>query len=240
MRTVLLLLEGPLQSWGGSSSRTEDRFTGSAPSMSGVLGLVSAALGRTRDEAPLTGFDFAVRVDRPGTTIRDFQTKEKSPLRVNFVRNGKEGLLRAERTSEGEDDLSYTEAEMMTKTYLSGARFVAALTGEDEVIESIERALRAPKFHLYLGRKSCPPGSPVLYGVTDHDNPAEALREDWLERGVGDLVLHSTASVGGRYDYRSADVPVSTDPSWRKFASRRVVVTHEKRPAPEPLEDALV
>lgn len=231
MKTVLLLLEGPMQAWGGSSSRTENRYTGSVPSMSGVLGIVSAALGRTRDEGPLTGLKFAVRVDRPGSIIRDFQTKEEQPLRLSRV--GKEGLLQARRLNMSSGDLGYGKNKVLEKTYLSGARFVAALSGEDERIDEIVSALRAPQFHLYLGRKSCPPGSPVLYGVSDSATPEQALREDWLARGEGSLVLHGTAPAQGRYDYRAADVPVSTEPSWRKFATRRVVVTHEDRPAKE-------
>lgn len=229
MRTILLLLEGPLQSWGGSSSRTESRYTGSVPTLSGVLGLVGAALGRRRDDPLISDLDFAVRVDRPGVTISDFQTKEKNPLQIHLSRNGNEGLLRATRAGSILGDLGYGEAALMEKTYLSGARFMAALTGEDSLIEEIAEALRAPKFHLYLGRKSCPPGSPVLYGVTSESDPTSALREQWRSSGSDSpLVIHRTSPEGGRHEYRSADVPVSTDPRWRKFSGRRVEVIREE------------
>ena len=51
MSTLLLALEGPLQSW-GTSSRFSERGSGLEPSKSGVIGLLCAALGRRR---PRTG-----------------------------------------------------------------------------------------------------------------------------------------------------------------------------------------
>lgn len=228
MKTALLLLEGPLQSWGGSSSRTESRHTGSVPTFSGVIGLISAAMGRRRDEDVLSGLDFAVRVDRPGTTIRDYQTKESAPLHIQMERSGKKKMLQAVRVGSRSGDLGYGETKLMEKTYLSGARFMAAVTGEDDLIEEIAAAFRAPKFHLYLGRKSCPPGSPVLFRVVESEDPTEALREQWMEQDEGDLSIHRTAT-GDRYEYRSADVASSFDSAWRKFSTRRVEVIRESR-----------
>ena len=68
MTTLLLRLEGPMQSW-GTQSRFRDRDTGLEPSKSGVIGLLCAALGRLREEpvGDLTGLRFGVRADKPGT-----------------------------------------------------------------------------------------------------------------------------------------------------------------------------
>ena len=49
MTTLLLRLQGPMQSW-GTTSRFDERDTQLEPSKSGVLGLICAALGRDRKE----------------------------------------------------------------------------------------------------------------------------------------------------------------------------------------------
>ena len=52
MKSVLLRLEGPLQSW-GAQGRFGIGDTDREPSKSGVLGLVGAALGTVRNDGDL-------------------------------------------------------------------------------------------------------------------------------------------------------------------------------------------
>ncbi|MDR2379618.1 MAG: type I-E CRISPR-associated protein Cas5/CasD, partial [Bifidobacteriaceae bacterium] len=73
--TLVLRLAGPLQAWGGPSQGNR-RETANAPSKSGVVGLLAAACG-TRRSGPiddLLGLKLGVRIDRPGTVLRDFHT----------------------------------------------------------------------------------------------------------------------------------------------------------------------
>ena len=71
--TLLLRLKAPLQSW-GMASRFSIRDTAKEPSKSGVIGLLCAALGISRDNAntdnptfnALTKLKFGVRVNREG------------------------------------------------------------------------------------------------------------------------------------------------------------------------------
>ena len=49
MATLLLRLAAPLQSW-GMDSKFETRKTNREPTKSGIIGLLSAALGLRRDE----------------------------------------------------------------------------------------------------------------------------------------------------------------------------------------------
>ena len=83
MKTVILRLEAPMQSW-GASSRFEERETLSTPTKSGVVGLVAAALGVPRDDeerlAELGRLEMAVRVDRAGTRGRDYQSLNTAGL----------------------------------------------------------------------------------------------------------------------------------------------------------------
>lgn len=75
MPTLLLRLAGPLQAW-GVSSKFDIRSTGREPSKSGVIGMVAAAMGRSREESieDLSALGFDVRIDQAGSLLRDFHT----------------------------------------------------------------------------------------------------------------------------------------------------------------------
>ena len=75
MSTLLLRLAAPIQSW-GNDSRFEVRRTGKEPTKSGVIGLLAAALGRSRADSldDLCSLRFGVRVDQEGQLLRDFHT----------------------------------------------------------------------------------------------------------------------------------------------------------------------
>ena len=73
--TLLLRLEGPMQSW-GYRSRFDYRDTALEPTRSGVIGLICAAMGIARGE-PISQFDpirMGVRVDKDGRPERDYHT----------------------------------------------------------------------------------------------------------------------------------------------------------------------
>src|ERR1700704_1897677 len=112
MSTVALRLAGPLQSW-GSGSRFVRRSTDSAPTKSGIIGLVAAAKGirRTDPLEQLLGLRLGVRVDQPGQLLRDFQTAR-----------------RPERGRHGE--LTWKALPLSYRYYLADAVFLAVLEGE--------------------------------------------------------------------------------------------------------------
>lgn len=143
MATLLLRLQGPMQSW-GTTSRFDERDTQLEPSKSGVLGLICAALGRDRHEPveDLAALRMGVRVDHEGMPMRDYQTAT--------------GVLIAT----GKSDLRRTVVS--PRYYLSDAAFLVGLEGKDEaLLARIHTALRAPHWPLALGRKSFAPGMPV-------------------------------------------------------------------------------
>ena len=157
MSTLLLRLAAPLQAW-GTDSRFNTRQTGTVPSKSGVIGLLAAALGRKRDAelSDLRALRFGVRSDQPGTLLRDFH------------------MVRYQKKSKEAADVTY-------RYYLSDAVFLVGLESEDvPFLSSLEAALRAPVFPLFLGRRSCPPTLPLVLGLRDLPLE-EALRtEPWL------------------------------------------------------------
>ncbi|HOJ32257.1 MAG TPA: type I-E CRISPR-associated protein Cas5/CasD [Candidatus Hydrogenedentes bacterium] len=156
-KTILLTLEGHLQSWGDHQSKFIVRQTNSMPTKSGVLGLLCAALGVSRKEAQtnwlpkLRGLKMACRADRPGMRIWDYHTV-----------GAKLSLHRA-------DGKSRTDPLVTCREYLCDASFLVLLQGSPILIDQLAQALERPVWPLYLGRKNCPPSRPILAGITDSD-----------------------------------------------------------------------
>jgi len=150
--TLFLRLEGPLQAWGDQQSKFVVRRTAEAPTKSGVIGMLGAALGVSRPEAidkwlpKLCALRLGVRLDRPGVRWWDYHTV---------------GAGMQMRIAEGEGK-SKPGAMLTRREYLCDASFLVALQGEPGLIAQLEAAIKAPHWTLYLGRKSCPPSRPLL------------------------------------------------------------------------------
>ncbi|MGA4842160.1 type I-E CRISPR-associated protein Cas5/CasD [Streptomyces sp. G45] len=157
---LLLRLTGPLQSWGERSPFNE-RDTALFPTRSGVIGLLASALGRSRDQPPsdLARLSLTIRVDRPGVPLRDLHTVGGGlPAKATVT------------TAEGKKRSSSTSTLLTHRTYLADAAFTVAVTGgpaEAELLDQAAQALTAPRWPLFLGRRSCPPEGPVLLGASE-------------------------------------------------------------------------
>ena len=160
MKTILLKLTGPMQSW-GTSSRFETRMSDYYPSKSGVIGIIAASLGYNRDEdekiQKLNDLDFAVRVDQEGVLNKDYHIARK--VKPN-----------------GDLDRTY----VTNRYYMEDAVFIVAISHEDEVwIDEILQALKYPYFQPFMGRRSCPLPESFILG-TSEKGPIEALENlDW-------------------------------------------------------------
>lgn len=211
MSVLMMQLAGPLQSW-GASARFARRTTEPAPTKSGVIGLVAAALGRDRSTDPtdLAALHFGVRIDQPGTQIRDYQTAQ-------HFDTGK-------------------SMPVSERFYLADAVFLAALEGDADLIETLHDALRAPAFLPYLGRRSCPPARPIELGVHhDRDLPQALTREPWHAAPWHQRRhRHSHVELETRVEATAADgpadslrdQPISFDPRHRRYALRGVLTDH--------------
>ncbi|MFF7369828.1 type I-E CRISPR-associated protein Cas5/CasD [Streptomyces tricolor] len=171
---LVLRLAAPLQSWGGPS-RYNRRDTRPEPTKSGVLGLLAAAEGRPR-EASLTdllGLRLGVRIDQPGTLLRDYHTVSDHrglPLPAAKVD--------AKGTQKKTGPAKYTGVTQ--RYYLQDAVFTAALRGPAPLLEQLDYAVRHPVFPLSLGRRSCPPTGPVSLGLhPDADLPQVLTDVPW-------------------------------------------------------------
>ncbi|WP_254259371.1 type I-E CRISPR-associated protein Cas5/CasD [Leucobacter chinensis] len=220
MPTVLLKLAGPLQSW-GATSRFRIRETERAPTKSGVIGLVAAALGRARGESldDLASLDFAVRIDQPGHLLRDYQT-----------------AIDWNATTKAE-----ASPKLSTRLYLSDAVFVAGLSGEDEIINKIAAAIRRPEYPLFLGRRACPAPPDLLLGIREGGLREALAAEPWKaslahqrkQPPQVSLAMFRDAHPGELGD-RIRDVPINFSQerrqySWREYLSDdSVTVTNSK------------
>jgi len=161
--TLLLRLEGLMQSW-GYRSRFDYRDTALEPTRSGVIGLICAAMGIARGE-DISQFDairMGVRVDKPGRPERDFHTA------LNVIKADGRG----------------TDTVVSYRDYLSDASFTVGLQSENKgLLEKIAEKLRNPEWILFLGRKAFPLTIPPLLPA---DCPEPGTLEDHLLLGTPD------------------------------------------------------
>ena len=211
MTVLLLRLAGPMQAWGVQSRFTERR-TELAPSKSGVIGMLAAAVGRRRTDPieDLLSLRFGVRKDQPGTVIRDFHTA---------------------RTLDGKESMP-----LSNRYYLADAVFLAGVEGEAGLLSGLDEALRHPAFPLYLGRRSCPPTHPISLGLRETGLLEALSAEPWQasrwfrkrHHTTGQfqaeiLIDQESVAVDARGDsYGIRDVPVSYDPRRRDYGFRNV------------------
>jgi CRISPR system Cascade subunit CasD len=156
---LALLLGGPLQSW-GFSSRFQRRTTGLHPTKSGIIGLVSAAMGLAKgspEEAewlPKLSALKSTSIVLPRNDVRrleDFHTtgggydKKTHPQFIPRKASG--------RPSDN--------PTVSRRQYLLEARFGVILAGDRFVLERAAAALQDPIWGVWLGRKSCIPAEPI-------------------------------------------------------------------------------
>ncbi|MEV2279146.1 type I-E CRISPR-associated protein Cas5/CasD [Nocardiopsis sp. NPDC049922] len=217
MKTLVLFLAGPLQSWGGRSTFSE-RDTQPYPTWSALIGMLASARGIRRSD-PLpegwTDLSLLVRIDRPGRLMDDFHTIGGDyPPRQRM------------RTASGKRK---AHPVLTRRWYLMDAAFTVFVSGADWVVDDLEEHLRSPRWSPYLGRRSCPPAFPVLAGTTaaEAKHAARTLplyREP--PREDDDEVRVKTAEDAPDpldADHWPNDVPVSRDPYDRRFSARPVL-----------------
>ncbi|MDI5964920.1 type I-E CRISPR-associated protein Cas5/CasD [Streptantibioticus silvisoli] len=224
---LVLRFAAPLQSWGGRSAFNR-RDTRAEPTKSGVLGLLAAAAGRTREQPieDLLPLRLGVRVDQPGTLLRDYHTVSDYRERP---------LLQSAVNAKGVQKLTSPakNTHLTTRYYLQDAVFVAAIAGPRDLMATLETAVRRPAFPIALGRRSCAPTQPVglgLYGGGLDDvltalpwQAAEHVRHSWARRRTDPTTTDLAATVEDPAgDDVLDDVPTSFDPLRRGFTTRNV------------------
>lgn len=166
MNGFILHLQGPMMSF-GDTGFGQLREAGPYPSRSAVLGILAAALGISRGDTRLLDLHRALRVHvatvRAGSLGMDYHTvkpsgyeepdelpNRRSPADVNSV-----------QTYRG---------------YHHDAHFVALVGGNDgDLMAACRKALDEPVFTPFLGRRSCPPATPLRALPVSGDTIVDAL-----------------------------------------------------------------
>lgn len=220
---LLLRLSAPMQSW-GVSSRFSRRDSGKEPSKSGVIGLLCAALGISREEANAETNEFfaemiklkmGVRVLREGVLQSDYHTAQN--------------IAKA--------DGGRKETELSTRFYLADADFVVGLEGDSlPMLEILQSALQKPKWQLFFGRKAFVPDLPVYFPEENILTVEESLEDFMKGERLTEILEKHDKSLGKNREHdfgrnrliiESAngsetrqDVPLSF--AGRRFTNRRV------------------
>ena len=218
MKTILLKFSGPLQSY-GTSSHFQTRYTDYYPSKSAVLGLLAACLGYRRDEEEklreLSTLKFAVRIDQQGGLLKDYHIaitdKEIVEIPQTYVTN---------------------------RYYLEDALFVVALSGMDELIDTLIKAIKSPYFQPFMGRRSLPVPADFFLGVSAEDildslrnlpwQAAPWYKKKKRKQGIGEKIsLEVYADEEILKDEKISrsklrrDIPISFSQKGRQFAFRQ-------------------
>lgn len=167
-REVLLLrLDAPLMSFGGVVV-DERGVTEEMPTRSMLTGLLGNALGYDHRDAELLQrlqdrLRHAVRRDRPGRLLVDFQTVD---LGQPFLAEGwtTRGVAVGRRGGS-----AATGTHIRRRHYWADAVFTVALSLEPEAeapdLACCAAALGEPERPLFLGRKPCIPSLPLVLGM---------------------------------------------------------------------------
>ena len=203
---LLFRLEGPLQSW-GERSKWDYRDTADFPSKSGIVGLLSCALGLEREDPEIAELNrqlsVIVRADRTGELITDYHT-----VSTDMLLNA-EGKKR-----------SGAGTIVSHRGYLQDASFLVGVSGDRALLERLRGALDFPAWPVYLGRKSCVPSVPVTGSLKlEYGSLWEAMEEEPLSPRHDERILAESDSMEGDGRLRP-DLTVGP----RQFQNRRVTV----------------
>ena len=162
-RYMVLRLEAPLMAFGDEIVDNYGRVR-TFPGASNVTGLIANALGWRRGERAehqrlQERLDFAVRLDRPGNRIPDFQTAQLGANDRGWTTHG---------APEGRAGgaAAYRSPHIRFRDMIADAALTLALrlvpADEAPTLEDCAAALARPARPLFFGRKPCLPAAPLL------------------------------------------------------------------------------
>ena len=152
MNGFILHLQGPMMSY-ADKGFGQLREEGEAPSRSAVIGMVAGAMGLERGSERLLELHNELRVHvaqiSSGALLVDYHTvltagyKEMDPTRLR-----REG-------AKGNPTLTW-------RSYHCDTHFMAFVeSSNQELLDECSRALHDPVYTAFLGRRSCPPSTPL-------------------------------------------------------------------------------
>lgn len=176
MQALLMRLEAPLMSFGremvDATGPTRDD-----PDVSLLTGLFANALGWGRSDTDLhqllqDRIVHAVRLDREGEALVDFQTAQLSRNEVGWTRRGVPEGRRGGAAA-------YENPHLRHRHYRADACLTLAVMLKDPkswpTLHDLSSALDEPVRPLFIGRKPCLPAEPLKLAVVEADSLVAAL-----------------------------------------------------------------
>jgi len=178
MKVLLLRLEAPLMAFGGVAIDNIGQ-TDQLPSASLLTGLLGNALGYKRSEgnrlqALQARLRYAVRADRRGHMLQDFQT-------ARLAKDDKAWTTRGTPAGRDGGAKTYASPHIRYRQYHADASVIVAMSLEPEAESprpaDCATALNAPARPLFIGRKPCLPSEPLLVDIMEADSLVDALQQ---------------------------------------------------------------
>jgi CRISPR system Cascade subunit CasD len=189
-----------MASW-GEIAVGETRHTASYPGKSAIIGLIAAALGIKRSDTEKQlqmqeGYTISVKVYSQGTLLRDYHTAQVPDSIGSFNYCTRRDELVIGRSRLG--------TILSSREYRSDALAlvaVRALSVAPYDLQTIKKHLEKPRFHIYLGRKSCPLAAPMDPQIKkEKQNYYEAF-EDYEHKPMMPTETKCEGSLSGRDAY---------------------------------------
>lgn len=190
MRALILRLDAPLMSF-GTVAVDNWRPSGEFPALSAVTGLIGAALGYKRHETQRLQrlqerLRLAVRIDRRGELMIDYQTVNLGKPWMDGSSRGVGWTTRHQVETRKGQNVHGTHLRF--RQYWADCIATLAFRLEPETespgLTEIAEAINYPVHPLYLGRKGCPPASPLLLEEQDVPSLYAALENAARPKGM--------------------------------------------------------
>jgi len=212
MKTLILKTEG-LSAYGLQTFDVHRRAN-HFPTRSAVIGLLASALGITRKEQSdlyelSENVLVAVQVNNAGEKIMDYHTVQNFRSPTGKIQNGTKPTYRE---------------------YWCDSAHTFAITANDELAKRLCEAVKAPKFTLFQGRKSCPLTRPLFEDLVSEDNPAIALKNR-AEKG------QIFSDIQGENHVATLQIRDKLTPVFRKYVMRTVFVSGQMVRDPQEVSD---
>ena len=204
---LVICLRAPLASFGENAGNAE-RGTSDMPTRSALIGLAGAALGIERTDAAgqarlAHSLVTAAALYQRGHPLADFHTYQS-------LHQSAKGAATRAAALERKD---YLETSISRRHYRAGGAWQAAYrlsdAADDFALAGLASAFDAPRFVLYLGRKSCPPSHPLAPRLIEGETVVDAFRAhfDIVSTTFGEALSLKAVSVEVRRDGPASNRP---------------------------------
>ena len=164
MNYIKLTFSGVLQYFSDTDSSTIKSTYNTAlhPTKTAIIGLIASALGYNRNDprsAELANsVDIKYSIIKNPTILTDFQTvrplKSQSRYMNKFYKNTKFDTF---------SKLNDSDKSIIKRVqYLQDAEFDVYVGGNDELLNTIFKAIQNPVYTLFIGKRSCVPNKPIV------------------------------------------------------------------------------